>query len=43
MCEYCQDFPHRPGCPNAPDPEPVRCPVCGRMVDGVGKGDVGWG
>lgn len=34
MCEYCQNFPHLAGCPNAPDPEPVRCPVCGRLVDG---------
>ena len=23
MCEYCQTLPHKPGCPNYPEAEPV--------------------
>lgn len=33
MCEYCHHIPHRPGCPNAPDPRPVFvCSGCGRDI-----------
>ena len=28
-CEFCHHFPHLAGCPNAPDPVPVRiCCLC---------------
>ena len=42
-CEYCQTFPHLPGCPNAPYPEEQKCIRCGgwfygyELEDGVCK------
>lgn len=37
LCEYCLSYPHRPGCPNAPEPVPVhKCECCG---EGIFHGD----
>ena len=37
MCSECLAFPHLPGCPNAPEPEPeLACSECG---EGIFAGD----
>lgn len=37
MCDLCLSFPHLPGCPNAPEPEPVyKCVGC---KEGIFSGD----
>lgn len=35
MCRECRSNPHLPGCPEAPEGEPVRCPVCGKPMETV--------
>lgn len=35
MCRECRSNPHLPGCPEAPEGEPVRCPVCGKPMESV--------
>ena len=42
MCRECHTFPHQPGCPNAPEPEPERtCDWCGEpFFDEDGAGPV---
>ena len=37
LCEYCLSYPHRPGCPNAPESVSVcKCEKCG---EGIFDGD----
>ena len=32
-CEFCRQFPHAAGCPNAPEPRAVFiCSECGEMI-----------
>lgn len=35
MCRECHTDPHQPGCPNAPEPEPLKCPNCGKPMETV--------
>lgn len=36
-CDYCHQIPHLPGCPNAPDPEPVK--TCWKCGEGILEGE----
>lgn len=33
MCEYCHSYPHKAGCPAAPEPRAVyKCSFCGEAI-----------